>query len=242
MARIVCEWGLAGIEAWASQASAFVIVDVLSFSTAVSIAVDRGASIIPFPFDDSEAAAEEADRRGAQLATPKRAMGGQFSLSPASLRSLEPGSLLVLPSPNGSRLSLATGCVPTATACLRNFEIVAAWAKIVAGDGVIAVIAAGERWPDNSLRPAIEDWLGAGSVISALAGEENSEATSARRLFEISRNDLPRLISQCVSGRELFDRGFGQDVEIALEIGAGNSAAILENGAYGAWSQCDGRV
>jgi 2-phosphosulfolactate phosphatase len=50
--KVVCEWGLQGIQAWAATASAFVIVDVLSFSTAVGVAVERGARIIPFPYGD----------------------------------------------------------------------------------------------------------------------------------------------------------------------------------------------
>jgi 2-phosphosulfolactate phosphatase len=82
MTKVICEWGLAGIETWRSQASAFVIVDILSFSTAVSVAVDRGASIIPFVHGDPEAAASEAARRGAIAASPKRALGGQYSLPP----------------------------------------------------------------------------------------------------------------------------------------------------------------
>ena len=124
MPEIVCEWGLQGIEAWRDAASVFVIVDVLSFSTAVNVATERGAAIIPFPYGDTAAAIAEADRQSAIVAMPRSAGGGQLSLSPASLRRVEAGSRIVLPSPNGSRLSLATGGVPTISGCLRNAQAV----------------------------------------------------------------------------------------------------------------------
>lgn len=55
-------------------------------------------------------------------------------------------------------------------ACLRNARAVAAWLSERSGadDGPVTVIAAGERWPDGSLRPA-QDLLGAGAVVAALA-------------------------------------------------------------------------
>ena len=48
---------------------------------------------------------------------------------------------------------------------------VARWLQ--ARGGTVAVVAAGERWPDGSLRPAAEDLWGAGAV---LAGEDALEA------------------------------------------------------------------
>lgn len=228
MPHVVCEWGLAGVQAWAAKAAVFIIVDVLSFSTAVSVAVDRGAEIAPFPYGDPKAASLAAARIGAVAASPKRALGGQISLSPSSLKALDPGSRILLPSPNGSRLSLATGETHTLCGCFRNASAVAEAANAVVGEGLIAVIAAGERWPDQSLRPAIEDWLGAGAIINALDGVESAEASLARRTFVAAETDLAAVVRESVSGRELIDRGFEADVEIALEENASRFAPSLQ--------------
>ena len=232
MPEIVCEWGLQGIEAWRETASVFVIVDVLSFSTAVSVATERGATIIPFPYGDTAAAIVEADRQSAVVAMPRSAGGGQFSLSPASLRRVEAGSRIVLPSPNGSRLSLATGGVPTISGCLRNAQAVADVAAALGRDGTIVVIASGERWKDETLRPAIEDWFGAGAVIAALNGAANAEAASAADAYLSAGNRLPGLIRDSRSGRELTGWGYVEDVEIALEFGASRAVPIMQDGAY----------
>jgi 2-phosphosulfolactate phosphatase len=168
MAAVVSEWGLAGIEALRPHVSIFVIVDVLSFSTAVDVAVSRGAVVYPFPYGEAKAARAAAADVGAVLAQPRRAGGEQLSLSPASLTGIAAGTKLMLPSPNGSRLSLRGDPVPVLTGCFRNVAAVAALARAMSQGGIIGVIAAGERWPDGSLRPAIEDLLGAGAIIDQL--------------------------------------------------------------------------
>ena len=232
MPTVTCEWGLAGIEAWAGRAAALVIVDILSFSTAVAVALEAGAEVVPFRYGDPAAAAEEATRRNALAAAPRRALGGQLTLSPASLRALAPGTRLVLPSPNGSRLSLAVGAVPTFCAGFRNAAAVAHAARAIAGEGVVAVIAAGERWPDRSLRPAIEDWLGAGAVIAALDGTESAEASLARIAHDAVADRLAALIGDSISGCELSGSGFAADIALALERDVSDIAPWLCDGAY----------
>jgi 2-phosphosulfolactate phosphatase len=235
MVQVVCEWSLAGVRAWAASASVFVIVDVLSFSTAVSVAMDRGAEVAPFHHGEPEAAAVEARRLGALAARTTRALSGEPNLSPSSLKALPLGARLLLPSPNGSRLSVATGATPTLCGCLRNASAVARAASARAGDGPIAIIAAGERWPDQSLRPAVEDWLGAGAIITAIADAEmNAEASMARQSFSAMEAQLHAVVRDCVSGRELIDRGFAADVDLALERDASTIAPILGDGIYAA--------
>lgn len=232
MARVHCEWGLAGIELLRERVAVLVIVDVLSFSTAVDIAVARGAAVLPFPLGVAAAAAEAAAREGAILARPRRTAGGQFSLSPASLETIGDGTRLLLPSPNGARLSLAgTGCTVFA-ACLRNAAAVARAARGAAGGGDIAVIPAGERWRDGSLRPAIEDWLGAGAVINALGGEMQPEARLAAISYQAAGAECADLVTASLSGQELIAAGFPRDVALATAIGASRAVPLLRDGAY----------
>jgi 2-phosphosulfolactate phosphatase len=88
----------------ASSSETIVIVDVLSFTTSVEIATDRGAIVFPYPFNDRSAAGY-ARTVNAELASSDRTAG--FSLSPTSLQRLPSGDRLVLPSPNGAALCFA---------------------------------------------------------------------------------------------------------------------------------------
>ena len=232
MQTVHCEWGLPGIDRHKRQVAVLVIVDVLSFSTAVDIAVARGAVIRPFPLGD-EAAADAASRAaGALLARPRRTAGGQFSLSPASLEPIPPGTHLLLPSPNGARLSLAGGDRAVFAGCLRNAAAVARAALAAAAGRDIAVIPAGERWQDGSLRPAIEDWLGAGAIIAALGIATSPEARLAAISYRAAGPDCAELVRGSVSGMELIDAGFSRDVTLAVQTGTSVAAPRLVGGAY----------
>ena len=99
--RVHCEWGLAGVHALRDRVAALIVVDVLSFCTAVDIAVSRGAVVYPFPYGDATAAEVRAKRLGAVAASPDRA-GDQVSLSPASLARLNACLLYTSPSPRDS--------------------------------------------------------------------------------------------------------------------------------------------
>ena len=229
---ILTEWGSAGVETLLEQAAVLIIVDVLSFSTAVDVAVSKGALVYPFPYGDEDAAQTAADRVGAVLAKPRRSSGGQFSLSPRSLMAITAGTRIMLPSPNGARLSLACGDRPVFAGCLRNAATVARTARQIARGGAVGVVPAGERWPDGSLRPAIEDLLGAGAIIHHLALPCSPEAQVARDAFRSARRDVGRLIRASVSGRELIERGFAGDVDIAVELEVSMCAPLLVEGAY----------
>jgi 2-phosphosulfolactate phosphatase len=141
---------------------------------------------------------------------------------------------LVLPSPNGSAIAAAAGGRVTVAASLRNARAVAAW-MTRCQDGPFAVVAAGERWPDGSLRPALEDLLGAGAVLAARSElaplAESPEAAAARAAYETS-DSIPDDVRTSVSGAELVTSGFSQDVDVAVEIDTSDGVPILRGEAF----------
>jgi 2-phosphosulfolactate phosphatase len=225
-----CEWGPEGVQRLAPDSDVVVIVDVLSFTTSVDIAVARGAVVFPYRFRDASAVgyAREHDA----LLAEQNDLG--LSLKPHTLERIEAGCRLVMPSPNGSTLTTLTGSVPTLAGCLRNAPAVARRARELGRR--IAVIPAGERWPEDTLRPSLEDWLGAGAILSELAhlaGESRSpEAEAAAALFEITRPRLVPAIWDCVSGGEKKSRGFERDLELASDYGVSDCAPLLDGPCY----------
>jgi 2-phosphosulfolactate phosphatase len=218
-----CEWGMQGLLALAPASDAIVIVDVLSFSTAVDIAISNGACVLPCRWKD-DSAARFAREKGALLASDRTATG-QYSLSPASLRSIPAETRLVLPSPNGSTLALSASGVPVFAACLRNAPAVAK--RAAACGSRITVIPAGERWDDDTLRPCVEDLIGAGAVLAELAGTPSPEAELAVSSFARFRRTLHDALSRCGSGKELIQRGYAKDVELAAEYAVSSAAPVL---------------
>lgn len=237
------EWGEAGVHRLAPNADIVVVVDVLSFATAVDVAVGRGAVVYPCRWRDAR-----AERFAAQcqaILAGARVGGGQagsYSLSPASLLTIPGGTRLVLPSPNGatlSQLAAEHGAIVVA-GCLRNAAAVADLAR--AHGGSVAVIAAGERWAHagdltGSLRPAVEDLVGAGAILAALApGAPAPEAVAAVAAWRAAAPMLPQFLAACASGRELRERGFARDVELAAQFDVSPTVPYLADGAFRAWS------
>ncbi|MDQ1619481.1 MAG: 2-phosphosulfolactate phosphatase [Actinomycetota bacterium] len=232
---VALEWGPIGAKMLSEACDVLVLVDVLSFSTSVTVAVDRGARV--WPHTGGENAGALARDIGAVLAGNRGSHEG-FTLSPASLLEIPNDSRLVLPSPNGSAIAYAAvnggvtaidGGVALVAGCLRNASAVG---RFLRDFERIGVVPAGERWGDGSLRPAYEDLVGAGAVIdrivahnpSAELGPEAEVAALAFRSF--------RPLEQCPSGRELVDRGFAEDVRIASEYNVSSVVPRLVEGRF----------
>jgi 2-phosphosulfolactate phosphatase len=236
------EWGASGAAAIGPGCGVAVVVDVLSFTTTVTVAADRGIGVLPYRWGDDDTARAFAGARGATLAVGRsRAGPGDVSLSPRSVRRARDLRRLVLPSPNGSTISAGlAGEVPVVVATsLRNRRAVARWLcdrRAADPDLRVAVVCAGERWPDGSLRPAVEDFWGAGVLGELLIGDAwpdvAPEAAAAAAAFGALDGAVTAALRACASGRELIDAGHPDDVEIAAELDRSASVPLLRDGVF----------
>ncbi|WP_278265651.1 2-phosphosulfolactate phosphatase [Nocardia sp. AG03] len=235
------EWGRAGAAAIGDGAACVVVIDVLSFTTSVSLATAAGTAVYPYRWRD-ESARAFADEHRAALAVGRREAGPRapWSLSPAAIRRAPFTERLVLPSPNGSAIATTVREARVVAASLRNVGAVAAWLADQDDwghpDRPIAVVAAGEQWPGTDIvRPAIEDWLGAGALVAALrdAGLTtlSPEAEAAASTFR-GTPAVGALITDSASGRELTAIGFADDVALAVELDADRTVPLLTDGAF----------
>jgi 2-phosphosulfolactate phosphatase len=96
----------------------------------------------------------------------------------------------------------------------------------------ISVIPAGERWEDGSLRPAMEDWLGAGAIIDNLSGSRSPEAKMAVAAYRASVKTLEDSLRNCSSGKELSRKGRANDILLAADLNASLCVPLLVDGGY----------
>ncbi|PYP73092.1 MAG: hypothetical protein DMD41_07375 [Gemmatimonadetes bacterium] len=223
-----CEWGPAAVTALA-PADVTIVVDVFSFTTCVDVATSRGAAILPYPWNDPSAA-EFAQARRAELAG--RRTQARYSLAPDSYLAAPAGLRCVLPSPNGAQVTLqAAPNAPVLLAgCLRNAHAVAASAQRLGA--TFNILPAGERWGDGSLRPAFEDLLGAGAILSYLRGSRSPEAQAAMAVFERHRTSPMEALASCSSGRELELRGHNNDKILAGQLNSSDCVPRFDGEAF----------
>ncbi len=135
------DWGPTGAAAIAAGADLAVVVDVLSFTTTLSVAAERGVTVFPYRWRDATAEQYAADR-DATLARG-RSQGSGVTLSPASVLAAPELEKLVLPSPNGSSISFDLaelrddrgGCLPAQPGGGGPLAGAAARVRIAAGRG-----------------------------------------------------------------------------------------------------------
>lgn len=106
----------------------------------------------------------------------------------------------------------------------------------------VAVIAGGEltgRGPEAALRFAVEDQLGAGAIVDALAGlgidHTSPEAAAACEMFRGLRGAVRHLLTASGSGRELITAGRRDEVLGAAEVDAVGVVPVLRDGVFVAY-------
>lgn len=231
------DWGRRGAELAAARGDILVIIDVIRFSTTIAQAVQCGGEIYPCPeTEDVEAVAATF---GA-IAAVKKPMPGQFSLSPKSVARLAPRTRIVLSSLNGATCSHLAAHVPLLfIGAPVNAQAVGAAVEKALGeypDRSVTVVACGERWngphEDGALRFAIEDYLGAGVILSYLSFSKSPEARLCEAAFHAASGDLEALLLDCGSGRELAGRDQIDDVRFAARINCLSAVPVMRSDGW----------
>lgn len=232
--RCKLDWGRRGTREAAARGDLLVIVDTISFSSAVVTAVAHGGLIYPCAL--AEDAAEVAARTGGEVAVRRGQVPeqGRFSLSPLTYLGLAPGTKVVLPSPNGATCARYGREVPYLfVGALLNAAALAATLNdlLENTDRNLTIIACGERWQtpseDGELRVAIEDYLGAGAILSYLKHEKSPEARVCEGAFRSAQSELSEILWDCGSGRELREKNFGGDVQHAAQLNLYQAVPVM---------------
>ena len=238
------DWGVEGMRSIAPGAGVIIVIDTISFTTTIELATGLGLEVEPFATTDREAAAAYAANIGAKLAGRRGDPG--LSLSPTSMTAENVAGFgaerAVVISLNGSRVCAAAAGfgVPVVAANLRNFSAVARWVldyqQRIGKRAVVAVIAAGERRGDDTLRPAVEDQLAAGAVVGALSALGidacSPEAAVASAGFDSLRRAVGHLLTASVSARELAEVDQLNDVKIAAQLDVSQVVPVMTDGVF----------
>ena len=235
------EWGPRAAHEAARRGDVVVLVDVLSFSTAVTAAVEYGATIAPFEWGRGAAAEAEARRIGAKLRTNESQV--RRALSPLNFSEGDRDGLYLMTSPNGATCSRIAARAPAVLAgCLRNATAVARVAGRLASahQAAITVVPCGEIWPTEladaispqRVRPCVEDALGAGAICAACTGSLSPEAQLLVDAFEAAAPRIEQTLLDCASGRELVSKGYEDDVLFSAAGDASDAVPNLADGRY----------
>jgi 2-phosphosulfolactate phosphatase len=239
------EWGRRGAREAAERGDILIIVDVLSFSSTVVSALHYGALIYPYPpnLDGKEyARMMEAEYI---LGRAEAGREGKPTLSPASFNEMHVEKKYVLSSLNGAFCTWIASGVPALLAgSLLNASSAASVGNKLSKqlNASITVIPCGEQWHevtdyDDTLRPSVEDYLGAGTILSYLDGNKSPEAQVCENAFNSSRSRIRELLWECGSGRELRERGFENDVEHCSRLNAMKVVPFLVGDHFVAFSE-----
>jgi 2-phosphosulfolactate phosphatase len=232
--RCRLDWGLRGTQEAAARGDIIVIVDTLSFSTAAVTAVHHGAIVYPCAIEENPLAIAQCLGAKACLHDLDNPKTECVCLSPMTYLGMKPDTRVVLASFHGATCSRYAREVPFLfVGALVNAKATAdAVSQLMQTTNLcVTAIACGERWltpkEDEHLRMAVEDYLGAGAILSYLQYEKSPEALVACGAFRQMQHQLKDILWECGSGRELREGGFATDVCHAAQLNLYNSVPIM---------------
>jgi 2-phosphosulfolactate phosphatase len=210
-------------QAGSIEGRSVVVFDVLRATTTMTAALAAGVGEIRI-FGDTEAARRAAGDAGdprpllcgeAQCLPPA---GFDLGNSPGALNAGEHGGrILYMSTTNGTRAIIAArGARVLLVAALVN-AAAAARALAEAGHDVTLLCSG----TNGAL--ALEDVIGAGAVVDALAGLTDLELTSdaarlALRVFRGNRTDLRGVLGEAAGGRNVAAAGLAPDIDFAARL------------------------
>lgn len=230
------DWGVDGLRRL-GPSDVTVVVDVLLLSTTLT---DQGAGdAVPL------GAPELSGRASGMLGESGSVRSGEAEAA----RSAEAGagwSAEAVRSANAARSTEAEAVAAAASdsvvllGCLRNARAVADAVRAEqlrrGARASVAVIAVGDGGRGAPTRFAVEDLLGAGAVIDALANvgidHSSPEAAAACEAFRGLRGALRHMLTASGSGQEMLARGLVDAVRDAAALDTTGAVPRLRNGAF----------
>jgi len=212
------------------QGRAVVVFDVLRATTTMSAALEAGVEqILIFPDIESVRRAK-AGIPGALSCGEQncfRPEGFDLGNSPGDLGAPHAGKILLMSTTNGTKAILAArGAAKVYVAALVNARAVAQ--RLKQASMPVTLLCAGLK---GSL--ALEDLLGAGSVIESLGKKvelESDEAVMAGHLFQTMRDDLPRVLRETAGGQNIIRSGLEKDIDFAARMDVIQSVGEVRQG------------
>ena len=201
-----------------------IMVDVLRASTTMTVAMQNFSRIIPVKsFLEAQEIARKYDavlageRRGAAIE------GFDTGNSPPQISKIS-GNTLVITTSNGTRIMDKM----KANVLVGSFVNAKAVAKraIDLAETHIEVVMAGVEG-----NFAIEDFLGAGEIISNLLNNELEEMALASYLAIRDKNMVDEAIKNSRSARKLGEIGLSDDVDFCLKRNIYDSVPVYANGS-----------
>ncbi|MGC9516510.1 MAG: 2-phosphosulfolactate phosphatase [Methanomicrobiales archaeon] len=188
-----------------------IMVDVLRASTTITVALNTFSRVIPVKnLDTAEFMAKKYD---AVLAGERGGASIEWfdtGNSPVQIKNFK-GEALVLTTSNGTRILEEMDADNILIGSFVNAKAVAENALKLA-KGHIEIVMAGVNG-----RFAIEDFLGAGEIISHLKENELDEYSIAALMASQNNEYVNRTVKSSNSALKLYDLGFSDDVEFCLK-------------------------